>query len=103
MRMLLRVTLDVEAANHLIRENKIQDFMQARVQALKPEAAYFTADQGARTAYFFFDLKDTSQIPSIAEPFFQTLNANVEFLPVMNADDLRAGLEQLGRLQRTTV
>jgi hypothetical protein len=62
---------------------------------LKPEAAYFLADDGRRTALMVFDLVDTSDIPSIAEPFFTTMNASVAIVPVMNADDLRRGLEKL--------
>jgi hypothetical protein len=62
---------------------------------MQPEAAYFTADKGSRTAYFFVDLKDQSQIPVFAEPFFQELEASVEFMPVMNADDLKKGLSQV--------
>lgn len=100
MRMLLRATLDVEAANAAIKNNTLQQLMQSTLQELKPEAAYFFADHGKRTANIFFDLKDTSLIPTIAEPFFQHLNATVEFIPVMTADDLRAGLEQIGRKQR---
>ncbi len=96
MRMLCRVTMDVEAGNAAVKANAIPKLMQGMLQELKPEAAYFFPDQGKRTAYFFFDMKDTSQLPTIAEPFFQQLNATVEFIPVMNADDLRAGLERLG-------
>ena len=40
----------------------------------------------------FFDLADPSDIPPIAEPLFQELNATVEFFPAMNGDDLGAGL-----------
>jgi hypothetical protein len=36
---------------------------------LKPEAAYFTANEfGEGCGFVIFDRKDTSQIPSIAEP-----------------------------------
>jgi len=37
-------------------------------------------------------VKDASDIPSIVEPLFVGLNARVELLPVMNADDLKKGL-----------
>jgi len=33
-------------------------------------------------------LKDTSEIPAVAEPFFLAYNARVTFFPVMNAADL---------------
>ena len=95
MRMLLRVKLDVEAGNAAIKNNRLHELMQSKLRELKPEAAYFFADHGTRTANIFFDLKDTALMPSIAEPFFQTLNATVEFIPVMNAEDLRAGLDQV--------
>ena len=36
---------------------------------------------------------DSSQIPQIIEPLFFAIDAAVEFLPVMNADDLKQGLE----------
>jgi hypothetical protein len=59
---------------------------------LKPEAAYFVAEHGHRSAMTFFDMKDASEIPAIPEPLFAGLNARVELLPVMNADDLKKGL-----------
>ena len=44
------------------------------------------------------DVADPSKIPSIAEPFFLTFNASVEFHVVMSPEDLgRAGLEELGK------
>jgi hypothetical protein len=37
-------------------------------------------------------MKEPAQMPSIAEPFFQELGANVTFTPAMNADDVMRGL-----------
>ena len=45
-----------------------------------------------RTALIFFDMKDSSDIPSAAEPFFMALDAQISFEPVMTADDMRAGI-----------
>ncbi len=41
------------------------------------------------------DLKDSSEIPIIAEPFFSRLNAAVELLRVMNAEELKKGLARI--------
>jgi hypothetical protein len=43
----------------------------------------------------FFDLKDVSDLPSIGEPIYQALNASLEYLPVMNPQELEAGLGKL--------
>ncbi len=70
--------------------------VQSALQDLEPEAAYFTTlGGGQRGGFVVFDLKDSSDLPRIAEPFFMGLNATVEFTPVMNADDLKAGLGKM--------
>jgi hypothetical protein len=95
VRTMMRVTIPVAAGNAAIKTNRLPQVMADAMARMQPEAAYFTADNGFRTAYFFVDLKDQSQIPVFAEPFFQELEASVEFLPVMNADDLKKGLSQV--------
>jgi hypothetical protein len=40
----------------------------------------------------FFDMAEPSQVVEAVEPFFLNLNADVELIPVMNADDLRKGM-----------
>ena len=56
---------------------------------LKPEAAYFFADDtGQRSGSIVFDMKDASQIPAIAEPWFLEFNAKVSIRPVMTPQDL---------------
>jgi hypothetical protein len=50
-----------------------------------------------RTGLIFFDLADPSQIPVIAEPFFMTVNAAIELLPVMTPEDVQKGLEEAAK------
>jgi hypothetical protein len=38
-------------------------------------------------------MNDASDIPGIVEPLFAGLNAKVQLLPAMNAEDLKKGLE----------
>lgn len=92
MRMLLRWEAGLDATNEALRTGKMAEINQALAASTQPEAEYFSTENGKRTGYLFFDLTDTSQIPVIAEPLFQRLNANVEFIPVMNVDDLQRGL-----------
>ena len=95
MRTLLKVTIPVEAGNKGVQDGTIQRVMGETMERLRPEAAYFFAEGGMRAGLFVFDLKDSLDIPSIAEPFFSGINASVEFTPVMNADDLKKGLEKV--------
>ena len=88
MRVMLKVNMPVARANALVREGKLGSTIQAIVQSLKPEAAYFTDSNGQRTGFLFLDLKDSSEIPRIAEPWFLALDAAVEIHPVMAPADL---------------
>ncbi|MEU0781404.1 DUF3303 family protein [Streptomyces sp. NPDC006173] len=96
MRVMLRATMDTEKTNELISSGKLAELMQETMEHLKPEATYFTTIDGNRACFMVFDMQDTSQIPLIAEPFFMNLGARIELAPVMNAEDLRKGLSQLG-------
>jgi hypothetical protein len=88
MRVLLRATMEVEAGNRAIRQGNISSTIQSILDDQKPEAAYFLATNGKRTAYLFLELQDVSQIPGLAEPWFLAFNADVEITPAMTAQDL---------------
>ena len=88
MRFFVKAQMDVEAANALARQGKLGSTIQSILEELKPEAAYFVADEGMRTAYLIVDLQDASQIPALAEPWFLAFNASFEARPAMVAEDL---------------
>jgi hypothetical protein len=88
MRFLVKAQMDVEAANALARQGKLGSTIQSILEDLKPEAAYFVADEGKRTAYLVINMDDPSQIPALAEPWFLAFNATIKALPAMVAEDL---------------
>jgi len=90
--MLLRFELGLAATNELNRTGASGELNRQLMDSTKPEAAYFGTENGRRTGYLVFDMVDSAQIPVIAEPLFQRMDATVEFIPVMNADDLQRGL-----------
>jgi len=92
MRMMLRWTVPVEQGNAAFKDGSLAATMQGLMQQLQPEAAYFMPEGGERGGLMVFDMTDPSQIPQIAEGLFTNLHAAVEFLPVMNADDLKRGM-----------
>jgi len=67
------------------------------LEDIKPEAVYFTEQNGQRGAILILDVADPSKIPSVCEPWFLAFNADVELRIVMTPEELRkAGLEELG-------
>ena len=88
MRFLLKVNIPVEAGNAAAKAGKLGTTIQAILAELKPEAAYFTDNNGQRTGFLVVEMQDASQIPAIAEPWFLAFNASVELHPVMVPGDL---------------
>jgi hypothetical protein len=88
MRFLLKVNIPVETGNAAAKSGKLGSTIQSILSDLKPEAAYFTDNDGQRTGLLFFDMQDASQIPAIAEPWMLSFNASIEFHPVMIPADL---------------
>lgn len=88
MRFLVKVSLPVEQSNAAFKSGKFAQIVQSIVAEMKPEAAYFTEENGKRGAYIFCDIQDVSQLPAVAEPWFLALNASVEFHPAMTPADL---------------
>ena len=98
MRMLLHVKFPNEPFNSAVRAGTLGQTIQKIVEEAKPEAVYFTNYEGRRGCIMIVDVADPSKVPVLAEPWFLTLNAEVEFHIVMTPDDLaRAGLEALGK------
>ena len=96
MRMLLTVTMPHEPFNTLVRKKKAGEILSRILEEIKPEAAYFTEQDGTRGAVLVINVADPSRVPSFAEPFFLNFNADCRFRVVINPDELgRAGLDAI--------
>jgi hypothetical protein len=91
MRVLMKVNMPDEAGNKLAKSGKLEETIKTILAEQKPEAVYFEADGGMRTALVFVDMKDSSEIPKYAEPWFLATNAEIEMTPVMAPEDLAKG------------
>jgi hypothetical protein len=90
MRFLVKVKPPLERINKSIQDGTFNTKMQQILSELKPEAAYFTEEDGRRTAFLVVDVAESSQITKVGEPFFIGMSAEVHFHPAMTAQDLAA-------------
>ncbi len=97
MRMLIDLDFPIEPFNTYVRDGSVGERIAKILDDLKPEAIYFTEQDGKRGGVMIMDVASPSDVPRIAEPLFLTYNAEVRFHVCMTADDLaKAGLEDLG-------
>lgn len=94
MRLMLTVQMETEKANAAVSENTLPEVVTAALGRVQPEALYFGANDGMRTGFIVLELQEPADLPSICEPFFQKLGAKISITPVMNLEDIQAGLRK---------
>lgn len=98
MKMLMTVEFPLEPFNSLVRSGKVGEIIGHILETIKPETAYFTEQDGKRGGLFIVDVKNPSDVPFFAEPFFLKFQASCKFRILMSPADLQiAGLEDLGK------
>ena len=78
--MMMQMTIPVEAGNEAARSGAFGAALPKIAESLKAEAAYsFAGPSGQCGGLIAFDMKDTSQIPGIAQPVFPGVQSNLTF------------------------
>jgi hypothetical protein len=96
--MLFEVELPLEAFNAAVRDGSVGKKIKAILDDTKPEAVYFTEQDGHRGAIMIVNVDEPSQVPKYAEPWFLQFNADCKFRIAMTPEDLaKAGLDALGK------
>ena len=101
MRMLMKVNILVDAGKKAAREGTLGKTVQQILQAQRPEAAYFVAENGQRCGFLIVNLESESKIPALAEPWFLAFNAAIELHPVMTPEDLQQASRDIESCART--
>jgi hypothetical protein len=95
--MLLIIRLPNDTFNAAVRDGTAGTKTKAILDEVKPEEVYFTETNGERTVVMIVELEKASRIPALAEPWFLTFDAKVEFHVVMGQEELQeSGLDKLG-------
>jgi len=92
MRLMLTFTIPVENGNRAFSDGSLGKAIEKLLEATKAEAAYFMLIEGKRGGMIFFEESDPAQIPRIVEPVFAALDAHIEIVPVVTAEELKRGL-----------
>ncbi len=91
MRTMLKVTMPVEAGNRAVKDGSSARSSRRHREA-EAGGHLFRGQCGMRSAMFFFDMKDASEIPVDRGAAVRRAEAKVELHPAMNGADLQKGL-----------
>jgi hypothetical protein len=82
-------------------QRQIAEGVSAAYRGPQTRSRVFLSNGWGKRRLFVVDMRESSQIAEIAERFFFGLDAKVEFVPVMSADDLQKDLSGVpGTIQR---
>ena len=92
MRLMLKFSIPVERGNEAAKDGALGRAIEALVEQVQPEAAYFTLEHGQRAGMIFFNETDQANLPKINEPLFAALDVEIDIVPVLTLEDLQKGL-----------
>jgi hypothetical protein len=97
MKMIMISEFPPEPFNSHVRDGSIGSVIGSMMETLDFESFHFVELDGCRGAVGVFNIEDSSEIPTYAEPFFLKFDAQVRFRIAMTPEDLgKAGLDALG-------
>ena len=98
MKFVMQVSIPVKKFNQAALDGSAGATLGRILEETKPEAAYFCAKDGKRGGIFIINMKDASEMPKYAEPWFLAFDASVEFLPAMTPEDLKnSGVDAIAK------
>lgn len=97
MHFIIKATIPNAAGNKLVKGDMEATFNKV-MGDVRPEAAYFAVDNGQRTVYMIVDVADSADMVRVAEPLWLALEANVETIPAMTAEEFATAGAKIGEV-----
>ncbi len=95
MRMMLKIKIPPEAGNRAVKDGSMTRAFENLKEKFKPEATYFTMEDGLRCAYFFYEIEENYHLLELHEPLFNAMGALIYDSPVLTWDDMAKGWKAL--------
>lgn len=95
MRVLVQASVPTDKGNEIVRDGTVEKVIQETTERWHPEAMYFCPVEGKRGMFMVVDFTDASDIPVFSEPLYQRLSAELNFIPVMNGEELSKAFGRL--------
>ncbi len=91
MRMMVTVRVPVATGNRTLQDGSLPGLIEKTLGRIKPESAYFFMENGRRTMRAVFEMKQSNDMVPTFEPLMMGLEAEIELIRVMTADELKTG------------
>ena len=102
MRFFVRAAIPTVPGNLAIMDGKISAIIGEITKELKPEVTFYRANEagptaGLRSMSMIVNADSAAQLGKAVEPLFQSLEAKLEYEPIMFPDDLMKALPNIER------
>ncbi len=88
MRTIFKISIPPEPFNTLAREGVVGQKIGRIIEETKPETIYFTGNRYGRGALAVYDIQNGSGFPAVAEPWFLTFNAEIEYDAAITPEEM---------------
>jgi hypothetical protein len=100
MRCIVECVFPVETGNRSILDGTLPIKIKKYLEAVKPEAVYFTVREGQRTMYAVVNFPSEDKMVAFNEPLWLDWKASVSMMPAMSLADLENAGRDMERLAK---
>ena len=93
MRMMLKIKIPPEAGNRAVADGSMVKAFESLKAKLKPEAIYFSMEDGMRCVFVFYNIDEEYRFLDIHEPLFSSMGGSRVRRPSLNMGGHGQGLE----------